>query len=423
MDRRQFVGGAAAASGLLLLKPRTVFGYEANSAVRLGLLGCGSRGTTVATSFANDTKTRVVALADLFPDKLEAGKAHFDQLADSLNYPKVDPKMMFRGYRAFEEIASSPDVDAVQISTPPWFHVQHLDAAVKGGKHVYCEKPIGVDVAQSKQALEIGKRAQGHVSLEVGFQIRSAPPFVEIVRRIQAGDLGKIGVISANYNAPGVTYPPMPGMSADELRIRRWYWDLTLSGDIIVEQAIHLVDICNWALQEHPLKATGTGGRNIISHPGNTWDNYEVAFTYPENVHVSFSCTQFGPNDWFDVSARLFGADGLAQAPYSGPLRIIGNHPWTWASQEPAKPSAPTTFAANGVFSDNLAQAQREKDRSFIDSITSGNFHNQINAGVETAFSAMLGRMAGRLGREVTWEELLQHGENYELDINMSQFS
>ncbi len=424
MDRRKFVGGAAAASGLLLLKPRTVFGYEANSAVRLGLLGCGSRGTSVATSFANDTKTRVVALADLFPDKLEAGKTHFDQLADRLNYAKVDPKMMFRGYRAFEEIASSSGVDAVQISTPPWFHVQHLDAAVKAGKHVYCEKPIGVDVAQAKQALEIGKRAQGRVSIEVGFQIRSAPPFVEIVRRIQQGDLGKIGVISANYNAPGVSYPAMPGMSADELRIRRWYWDLTLSGDIIVEQAIHLIDICNWTLKAHPLKATGIGGRNIISHPGNTWDNYEVAFTYPENVHVGFSCTQFGPNDWFDVSARVFGANGHAEIPYSGSMRIVGEHPWAWAGQEAAaKPSTPTPFAANGVFSDNLALAQREKDRSFIDSITSENFHNQIDAGVETAFSAMLGRMAGRLGREVTWEELLLHGENYELGINMSQFS
>jgi myo-inositol 2-dehydrogenase/D-chiro-inositol 1-dehydrogenase len=423
MDRRKFVGGAAAASGILLLKPKTVFGYEANSAVRLALLGCGSRGTSVAESFLNNTGARVVALADLFPDKLEPAKTRIDQISDQKGYPKIDSKMMFHGYKAFEEVTSSPDVDAVQISTPPWFHVQHLGAAVRGGKHVYCEKPIGVDVAQSKQALEIGKRAQGHVSLEVGFQIRSAPPFVEIIRRIQQGALGKIGAIAANYNAPGVSYPPMPNISADELRIRRWYWDLVLSGDIIVEQAIHLIDICNWALQAHPIKATGTGGRNIISHPGNTWDNYEIAFTYPENVHVSFSCMQFGPNDWFDVSARMFGADGHAEIPYSGPMRIVGNHAWTWADQEPAKQPAQTSFAANGVFNDNLALAQREKDRGFIDSITSGNFHNQIAAGVETAFSAMLGRMAGRRGGEVTWEELLQHGEKFELGINMSQFS
>lgn len=423
MDRRKFVGTAAAASGILLLKPRTVFGYEANSAVRLALLGCGSRGTSVAESFLNNTGARVVALADLFPDKLQPAKERIDQAGAKKGYSSIEPKMMFHGYKAFEEVASSPDVDAVQISTPPWFHVQHLDAAVRGGKHVYCEKPIGVDVAQSKQALEIGKRAQGKVSLEVGFQIRSAPPFVEMIRRIQQGALGKIGAIAANYNAPGASYPAMPNMSADELRIRRWYWDLVLSGDIIVEQAIHLIDICNWALQSHPIKATGTGGRNIISHPGDTWDNYEIAFTYPGDVHVSFSCTQFGPNDWFDVSARMFGAEGHAEIPYSGAMRIVGEHPWTWTDQEPTKQAAPTKFAANGVFSDNLALAQREKDRGFIDSITSGNFHNQSAAGVETALSAMLGRMAGRLGREVTWDEVLHHGEKFELGINMSQFS
>lgn len=423
MDRRKFVGTAAAASGILLLKPKTVFGYEANSAVRLALLGCGSRGTSVAESFLNNTSARVVAVADLFSDKLGPAKTRLDQVGVQKGYPKIDERMMFHGYNAYEEVASSPDVDAVQISTTPFFHVQHLDAAVRGGKHVYCEKPIGVDVAQAKQALDIGKRAQGHLSLEVGFQIRSAPPFVEIIRRIQQGALGKIGTIAANYNAPGVSYPPMPNMLPDELRIRRWYWDRVLSGDIIVEQAIHLIDICNWTLQSHPIKATGTGGRNIISHPGDTWDNYEVAFTYPGDVHVSFSCTQFGPNDWFDVSARMFGADGHAEIPYSGPMRIVGAKAWTWAGDQSAQPAAPTKFAANGVFSDNLAQAQREKDRGFIDSITSGNFHNQAAAGVETALSAMLGRMAGRLGRDVTWEELMQHGENYQLGINMTQFS
>src|SRR6201999_729408 len=150
MDRRQFVAGSAAASGLLLPKRKTVFGYEANSAVRYALLGCGNRGTSVATSFAKNTSARVVALADLFPDQLEKGKAHFDQINQSLGY--AGPALQFRGYKAFEELAASPHVDAVQISTPPWFHVQHLDAMVRGNKHTYCEKPVGVDIAQTKQA-------------------------------------------------------------------------------------------------------------------------------------------------------------------------------------------------------------------------------------------------------------------------------
>lgn len=422
MNRREIIAGTAA-SGLLLLKPRTVFGYQANSAVHLGLLGCGNRGTEVATSFAKNTSARIVALADLFSDQLEKAKAHFNQVNQSLNVPGIDPKMMFRGYDAFEEVANAAGVDAVQISTPPWFHVQHLDAVVRAGKHVYCEKPMGVDVAQTKQALEIGKRAEGKLSLDVGFQIRSAPPFVEIVRRIHGGALGKIACLSAHYNAPASTYPQRPPMSHDELRLRDWLWDRTISGDIIVEQDIHVIDICNWILGTHPIKAVATGGRNVLTHFGDTWDNYQVSFTYPDNVHVGFFSTQFGNSGWFDVATRAFGSQGIAEAPYSGPLRIIGDHTWTWNDNaQPKQSGASSTFAANGAFTDNLALADREKDRCFIESIVSGKFHNQAALGVESALSAMLGRMAGRLGREVTWEELLEHGPVDSLDIDMRQF-
>jgi predicted dehydrogenase len=422
MDRRKFISTSAAASGLLLLKPKTVFGYEANSAVRLALLGCGNRGTAVATSFAKNTTARIVGLADLFPDQLEKGKAHFDQIASSLGYAGPDPKLMFRGYKAFEEVASSPDIDAVQISTPPWFHVGHLDAVVGGGKHAYCEKPVGVDIAQTKQALEIAKRVDGKVSVDVGFQIRSAPPFVEIVRRIHDGALGKPVSISAAYNAPMAVHHERPGMSEDEMMIRNWLWYRNLSGDILVEQNIHVIDICDWVLQSHPIKAFATGGRSVITHPGDCWDNYQVTYTYPNDVHVSFSSTQFNPGTWFDVSERIYGSKGFAEAPYSGPLRIVGDNAWTW-SDTSKQDTGSKGFAANGAFSDNLALADSEKDKGFIESITSGKFHNQIAAGVETARSCMLGRMAGQLKREVTWDEQLEHGEEYQMNINMSQFS
>ena len=423
MDRRNFIAGSAAASGLLLLKSKTAFGYEANSAVRLALLGCGNRGTSVATSFAKNAGARIVALGDIFPDKLEAGKAHFDELAGTLGYAGVDPKMMFRGYKAFEEVAAAQGVDAVQISTPPWFHVEHLDAVVSAGKHAYCEKPMGVDVAQTKRALEIGKKAEGKVSLEVGFQIRSAPPFVEIVRRIHSGDLGKIASIAAHYNAPASAYPERPStMSHDEVRLRNWLWDRVLSGDILVEQNIHVVDICNWVLGAHPVKAVATGGKNIVTHFGDCWDNYQVVFTYPGDVHVSFSSTQFGTTGWFDVSERVFGSEGIAEAPYSGPLRIIGSKAWTWSDSSQPPAAGSSQFAANGAFTDNLAQADPEKERSFVESIVSGKLHNQAEAGVESARSAMLGRMAGQMGREVTWDEMMAHPEEYRLGMDVSQF-
>ena len=424
MNRRDFVvAGTAATSGLLLLKPSTAFGYAANSAVRLGLLGCGNRGSAVATSFAKNTSARIVALADLFDDQLQAGKAHFNELNASLGVPAIDPKLMFRGPEAFQKLAASPDVDAVQISTPPWFHVQHLEAVVNAGKHVYCEKPLGVDVAQAKQALAIGKRAEGKLSLAVGFQVRSAPPIAEVVRRIHAGDLGKIASIAAHYNAPPAVSHQGTGWSADEFRLRNWLWDRTLSGDILVEQNIHVIDLCNWMLQARPLKAVATGGRNVITHPGDTWDNYQVIYTYPNGVRVSFSSTQFGIGGWFDASESVFGADGVAEAPYSGAVRIVGKNAWAWTDPEAPPAGQAAAFAANGSFSDNLKYADRDKDRAFIESITSGKFENQAESGVETALTCMLGRMAGRLGREVTWEELMSRGETYHLDINMQQFA
>lgn len=418
MDRRDFVKTGAAATGLLLLKSKTAFGYEANSAVRLGLLGCGNRGTAVANSFAKNG-ARIVALGDLFADNLAKGKAHFDQLNATLGQPAIDDKLLFHGPDAFKQIAHAKDVDMVLIATPPWFHVEHLDAVVDAGKHVYCEKPVGVDVAQAKHALEIGKRVKDRLSVDVGFEVRSAPPIAEVIEKVKGGALGKIASITGTYFAPASKEKPVTGTSHDEWRLRNWLWDRALSGDILVEQNIHIIDLCNWVLDAHPLKATATGGRNILTHPGDCWDNYQVVYTYPNDVHVSFSSIQFG-DPGFNAGIQIFGANGMAEAPYAGAVRIVGESPWNWG--DAANAQAQGKFAANGAFGDNLAQADHEKTRTFLESITSGRFHNQIADGVASAQSCMLGRMAGLTGRETSWADLLAHGETYLLGMNMSQF-
>jgi len=407
---------------MLLLKPRTAFAYEANTAIRHGLLGCGNRGTSVATSFSHSTSAQVVALADLFPDQLAAGLSHFNQLNASLGRAPIDSKLTFHGPHAVEHLAASPDVDLIQISTPPFFHVQHLEIAVAAGKHVYCEKPVGIDIRQANHALEIAKRVKPTQSVDVGFQCRNAPPIAAIAEKIKAGALGKIAVVSGNYYAPASAEKTHPGAGADEYRLRNWLWDRGLSGDILVEQNIHIIDLCNWLLGARPLKATATGGRNVLTHFGDCWDNYQVDFTYPGDVHLAFSSTQFGIDGVFDAGLRLFGAAGSATVPYSGPVQITGAQAWAWQDSTTTAPGT-GKFAANGAFSDNLAFADRDKERTFIDSITSGQVHNQIAAGVETALSCMLGRMAGYQHREVTWEELLAHGETYELGFSVDQFA
>ena len=424
MNRRSFLkSSSAAASGLLLLKPQTAFSYQANSAVRLGLLGCGNRGTAVASSFAQNTTARVVALADIFADQLATARTHFDQLQASLGQHPLDARLLFRGPEAFQQLAQSSEIDMIQISTPPFFHVEHLAAAVDAGKHIYCEKPVGIDVVQARKALEIGKRVKPTQSVDVGFQCRSAPPLAEVMHRVQGGALGKIATVVANYNAPASTEKVRPNASPDEHRLRNWLWDRALSGDILVEQNIHIIDLCNWALGAHPLKASATGGRSVISHAGDIYDNYQVTYTYPNNVRVSFSSTQFGCYGAFDAGLHLFGSEAAADAPYSGPVRIVGQNAWNWQDPSQQKAAGSGTFAANGAFSDNLALADREKDRSFIESITAGKPHNQIAAGVETALSCMLGRMAAYTGRETTWEDLLAHGETYKLGMDLKQFA
>lgn len=420
MDRRRFVQGAAGAVGLMIVKPETAFSYTANSRVRWGLLGCGHRGSSVATSFAKNAGVEITALADIFPDQLTKGKERFDAVNASLGLSPIDQKRLFRGPEAYKAIAACADVDAVQISTPPFFHIEHLDAVTSAGKHAYCEKPVGVDVPQTRRALEIGKKHDGKVSMAVGFQIRSAPPFVELVRRIHDGQIGKIAQIAAYYNAPPAVSYNGPTTSQDEFRLRNWLHYRNLSGDMLLEQNIHVIDVCNWVMQAHPVSAFAKSSRKVVTFDGDTSDNYEVIFTYPGDVQMSFTSTQFNKRGYFDVAEHFFGSEGLAEAPYSGALRILGENPWTWAGSETATKGQ---FAANGDFTDNLAEADPMKDKGFVESITSGKFHNQIAAGVESALSCMMGRKSAELGRTVTWQEIEADRTAYSLGMDLKQFA
>jgi len=358
----------------------------------------------------------------LFADQLDIGHVHFNEVNAKLGRAAIDSKMLFRGPHAFEQLAASKDVDMIQISTPPFFHVEHLGAMVASGKHVYCEKPVGIDIKQAKQALEIAKQVRPTQSVDVGFQCRMAPPIAAIAEKIRAGALGKIASINAYYYAPASKEKNRAGAGHDEYRLRNWLWDRALSGDILVEQNIHIIDLCNWILGARPLKAMATGGRNILTHAGDCWDNYQVDYLYPNDVRVSFASKQFGDYDMFEAGLRIFGSEGAATIPYAGAVEIVGDKKWSWKDSEGTS-AASGKFAANGNFEDNLAFADREKERTFVDSIVSGPVHNQIAAGVETALSCMLGRMAGLRQRETAWEELEAHGETYKLGMDLAQFA
>jgi myo-inositol 2-dehydrogenase/D-chiro-inositol 1-dehydrogenase len=420
IDRRKFIGVAAATAGAMFINPALVHGSAANSAVRVGLLGCGGRGTEDATNLVDTGGARVVALGDLFRDQLDAARAHFDKIQQAKGYAAIDASQLFTGPNAYQQIAASQELDAIVIATPPYYHPRHLEAVAAAGKHVYLEKPVAVDVPGALKVIEIGKRAEGKLSLDVGFQIRDCPPFVEMVRRIHDGALGKIVCGEAHYLTGYIDRPAWPNASPAEHRLRNWVYDRVLSGDIIVEQNIHVIDICNWILKAHPLKASATGGRQgRPAADGDAYGNYNVLFHYPDDVDVTFSSTQFAKG-WWDVTERFFGTKGTSQSPYTGPLGIWGDEPWQ-AAGSPAKDKAEAqAFSVTGSFTSNLEFADPEKKKAFVESITSGNFHNQAAKGAESALSCMMARTAAYKGREVTWDETMKSSEVWDpkLDLN-----
>src|SRR5882762_5239550 len=206
VNRRKFLKSAATTAGVMFIKPSLVHGTAANSAVRVGLLGCGGRGTEDATNLVDTGNARVVALADLFRDQLDTAHANFDKLQQPKGFAAIDASQLFLGPDAYQQIAHSKEVDAIVVATPPYYHPQHLEVVVAAGKHVYLEKPVAVDVPGALRVMEIGKRAGAKLSLDVGFQIRDCPPFVELVRRIHGGALAGggggfgVGVWGLFYN-------------------------------------------------------------------------------------------------------------------------------------------------------------------------------------------------------------------------------
>jgi predicted dehydrogenase len=243
---------------------------------------------------------------------------------------------------------------------------------------------------------------------------------VELVRRIHNGALGNIVCGEAHYLAGYLDRPAWPKASPVERRLRNWVYDRTLSGDIIVEQNIHVIDICNWILKAHPLKASATGGRLGRPANGDVYGNYNVLFQYPDGVDVTFSSTQFAKG-WWDVTERFFGTKGTSQSPYTGPLGIWGDDPWQSPGSVAKDSSDSKGFSATGNFSSNLEFADSEKKKAFVESVTSGNFHNQAAKGAESALSCMMARSAAYTGREVTWDELMKSIEVWDPRIDLNK--
>jgi len=393
-DRRDFVKTAAA--GLLILKPATVFGSQANSAVEVGLIGCGGRGNWLAPFFPEYTGARIVALADVVQEHLDSTVKTF----------KVDSSRAYYGPEAYKELAHSK-LDAVIIETPPIYHPLHAEEAVKAGKHVFCAKPIAVDVPGCQSFQASGKQAaQKNLSFWADFQTRAQEVYQEAAKRVHQGDIGKPAFAQVLYYAGRpVKDRGTPGMDPGERRLLNFFTDKVLSGDIIVEQNIHVIDVANWLLQGHPLKATGTGGRTDWSgtpyDTGDAWDHFQVTYWYGNEVQADFSSNQL-TNSFSDLCVRVFGIKGCADTHYGGLVRITGDNAWLGAEKD-----------------DTFKQGCVNNIKAFVASIRDGKPINNADQSAESNLTAILGRMAAYQQRLVTWEEMMKSKERLHADLKL----
>ena len=297
IPRRRFLAGAATATTLTVLSPSLAFGAEANSKIDLGLIGCGGRGSWIGDLFAQSGLYQLVACSDYFQDRVDAvGEKH-----------GIDRSRRHSGLSGCQRLLESK-LDAVVIETPPYFHPPQAAAAVDAGKHVFVAKPIAVDAPGCLTIADAGRRATAKKQVFlVDFQTRANELYREALRRVRRGDLGQLVLGEAHYpwRGGGRGAPP----ATAEERLRSWYYVLALSGDFIVEQSIHSLDVATWILNADPIKAVGTGGRKM--RPANSiYDHFALTYWFPDNVPLSFTCIQAVPEVKDEISARIFGTDG-----------------------------------------------------------------------------------------------------------------
>jgi predicted dehydrogenase len=389
-DRRGFLRKAAgSAVGVSVIPSGLAFGSVANSKLNLAVTGCGHRGEFVGTLFEKNTSTKVVAIHDYFTDRVE-------NLGDKLNVAKGRRHIGLEGYREL----FSDDVDAVAVMSPPWFHPQQCVEVLESNKHLYLTKPMAVDVPGCNQIVEAAEKAKGELSILVDFQTRNHPLFQEAAKRVLSGDIGA-PVLGQVYYQAGRLRVKATGNSP-MARLRNWVFDIALSGDIIVEQNIHVIDVANWYLNGHPVKAYGTGGRKARTDVGDCWDHYVVTFWYDNDVIVDFSSGQY-LKGFDDLCIRIFGSVGTVDSHYGGPVVITGDKEWPGGSTE-------------GIYSDGTINNIKD----FHASVINGNpLYDTLEESARSNLSAILGRMAAKQNRVVTWEEMIRSEDTMESNLSL----
>jgi predicted dehydrogenase len=393
-SRRQFLAAAGAAA----LAPTLSFAQgqaPAGKKVKIGLIGCGGRGVWIAKLFQNHGGYEFVAGADYFQDRV----ANFGK---QLGVPEAN---LFTGLNAYKKLLEVPGLEAVAIISPPYFHPEQAAAAVAAGKHVYLAKPMAVDVPGCQTVEQSGKqaRAKKQVFL-IDFQTRATPFYQEAVKRVHAGGIGTLCFGNAFYHCGRLGRQADPS-GGPEARLRNWVFDIKLSGDIIVEQNIHTLDVMNWVMRKPPVQCTATGGRKGRVDVGDCWDHYAGLFEYEDGIGFTFSSKQYdceGPNE--GIILNVFGTKGSLITNYGGEVMIRGGK---------------DAFYRGGKTTGIYQAGAVTNISTFYQSIQSENFANPtLEPAIQSNLVAILGRTATRQKQTVTWQEMLQKAEKFEADLS-----
>ena len=376
------------AGAVVALEPSLVFGTGSNSRIELGLIGCGGRGNWIAELFNNTGKYRFVACADYFEDKAKATAGKL----------KIDADRCYSGLSGYKKLLQGR-LDAVVIESPPYFHPEHAAAAVEAGTHVFLAKPIAIDVPGCKSIGASGAEATSRkLVFLVDFQTRANEFYQEAVRRVHAGDMGRLVMGEAHYPwAGGPRTAPAP---SGEQRLRNWYCALEISGDFIVEQSIHALDVATWIAGSDPVRAVGSGGRKLRPE-GSIWDHFAVTYWFKDDMPLSFTSIQTIPGVRDEIRCKYFGAEGVIDTDYFSGVSIRGRKSYK-----------------GGRFDQLYTTGAQANIETFYKNITEGHYENEtVPESVRSNLTAVMGREAAYKGGEITWASLMQSQKRLEPDL------
>jgi predicted dehydrogenase len=362
--------------------------------LRIGLIGCGGRGTgAAAQALQADENVRLTAMADAFQDQIDSSLKNLQSVEEVTGKIDVPGEHQFTGFDAYRHLIDS-GVDVVLLATPPQFRPLHLKAAIDAGKHVFAEKPVAVDSPGVRSVMATCELArQKRLAVVSGLCLRYDAGFRQTVQRLHDGAIGEIHTMFANdYRGPIWVKQRQPDWTDMHWQMRNWYYFTWLSGDFNVEQHVHYLDVCAWIMGQYPSSAIGMGGRQVRTGPeyGNIYDHHSVVYDYENGAKLVSNCRQQSGCQNL-VNSLMFGSKGRAEV---SERRLSIENGTKWEFNEEVK---------------NLYQV--EHDELFA-SIRRGEPINNGDYMAKSTLLAIMGRMATYTGQRITWDEAMNSQED-----------